>query len=65
MYALNFFLLNDFIELYATHFTHLSVQFMGIPFVAQWVKNPTSISVHEDAGSIPGLAQWVKDPELP
>ena len=35
----------------------------GIPLVAQWVKNPTSI--HEDAGSIPSLAQWVKDPELP
>ena len=28
---------------------------LGVPFVAQWVKNPTSI--HEDVGSIPGLAQ--------
>ena len=35
----------------------------GVPIVAQWVKNLTSI--HEDEGSIPGLAQWVKDLALP
>ena len=29
------------------------------PFLAQRVKNPTSI--YENAGSIPGLAQWAKD----
>ena len=35
----------------------------GVPIVAQWVKNPTSI--HEDVGLIPGLTQWVKDPVFP
>ena len=32
---------------------------LGVPVVAQQVKNPTSI--HENEGSIPGLAQWAKD----
>ena len=31
---------------------------LGVPVVAQRVKNPTSI--HEDVGSIPGLAQWIQ-----
>jgi len=32
---------------------------LGVPIVAQWVTNPTSI--YEDVGSIPGLSQCVKD----
>ena len=34
----------------------------GVPFVAQWLTNPTRN--HEVEGLVPGLAQWVKDPEL-
>ena len=35
----------------------------GVPFVAQWLTNPTRN--HEVAGSVPALAQWVNDPALP
>ena len=34
-----------------------------VPFVAQWLMNPTSI--HMDAGLIPGLSWWVGDLVLP
>ena len=37
---------------------------LGVPVVAQWVKNPHS-SVCEDVGLIPSFAQWIKDPLLP
>ena len=35
----------------------LKMRKMGVPVVAQWVKNPASIP--EDAGSISGLIQWL------
>ena len=35
---------------------------LGIPIVAQRVKNPTSI--HEDACSIPGLTQWINRSDI-
>ena len=44
------------------HCFYQNSQCQGVPVVAQWIKNPTSI--HEDAGSIPGLTQWIKDPAL-
>ena len=38
--------------------TALRLGKVGVPIVAQWVKNPTSI--YEDVGLIPGLVQWVR-----
>ena len=35
---------------------------MGVPVVAQQVKNSTSI--HEDVGLVSALTQWVKYPAL-
>ena len=39
------------------------VKLVGVPVVAQWVKNLTS--THEDGGSTPGPPQWVKVLALP
>ena len=36
---------------------------LGVPIVAQRVKNQTNI--YEDAGLTPGLAPWFKDSVLP
>ena len=38
-----------------------NIEAWGVPFVAQWLTNPTRMVL----GSIPALAQWVKDPVLP
>ena len=35
---------------------------VGVPIVAQWLRNPTSN--HDIVGLSPGLAQRVKDPAL-
>ena len=35
----------------------------GVPVLAQWVKNLTSI--HEGVGSVPALHQWVEVLGLP
>ena len=42
---------------------NLRIEMIGVPIVAEQVKNPACI--HEDVDSIPGLVQWVKDPVLP
>ena len=38
------------------------MKILGVPIVAQRVKNPTGI--HEDAGWIPSLTHWGKNPVL-
>ena len=42
----------------STHLFFNLKEIFGVPTVAQWVKNPTS--VHDDAGLKPGLIQWIK-----
>ena len=37
--------------------------YIGVPVVAQWVKNPTCLC--KDEGWIPSIAQCIKDPVLP
>ena len=39
---------------------HVKIRYLGVPVVAQEVKNLTDIL--EDVGSVPGLTWWVKDP---
>ena len=41
----------------------VNLECVGVPIVAQRVKNLTS--VQEDASPIPGFTQWVKDLALP
>ena len=36
----------------------LNLELWGVPVVAQWVKDPTSM--HEDGRLIPDFARWVK-----
>ena len=43
-------------------FTNLKNYNQGVPIVAWWVTNLTSIQ--EDVGLISGLAQWIKDPSI-
>ena len=54
--------IQNIIRKYYEHIYANKFEILGVPLMAQRVKNPTSI--HEDAGLIPGLLQWVRDLEL-
>ena len=53
---------NEHFSIIGNFFSFIEKQTLGVPFVVQWLTNPTGN--HEVVGSIPGLAQWVKDPVL-
>ena len=51
------------VSVYRAHTELIFQKHVGVPVLAQWLMNLTS--VHEDKDSIPGLSQWVKNLALP
>ena len=49
----------ELFEAVAVYSVFSKIPFRGVPLVAEWVKNLTSVC--EDMGLIPGLDQWLKD----